>query len=711
MRPAGVFPTLRRLLRGRALPVLLLLVAALAFWQIDATPLTSVRDSQFDRYQRHLPRSRESEPVIIVGIDSASLVRHGQWPWSRDLVARLVDRIHAGQPLAIGLDVVFAEPDQYSPATIARRLPALPAELRQQLDDPDQRLASALSGRPTVLASIGLVQALPGARLPANPLPAFTLAPELEPALPRFASAMNSLRFLEKSAGGEGLINASPDRPDSSTERGVLRRVPTLAYVASHPLLSLPLEMVRQALGDDARVIAEGDADGLSAIRLGDYRLPTLPNGELLLHFGRASSNYYLSAADVLAGVHPPELFADKFVIIGLNSTGLQDRIITPLGDNLPGIDVHAQVIESLLSGEALRRPPAMRWLEMGTLLAGGLILIAIVPAWRPRRAVFSFLAIVLALLAGGYAAFAGGRWLFDAQSQILLLSPVFITLLSGTLIRADEKRRQAQAQLQESREAAARLDGELDAARRIQMGMLPDPAAVLAEEPRADAAALLESARAVGGDYYDIFRLDDDHLCIAIGDVSGKGVPASLFMAISKTLTSVIARRRMPLADAVQLLERELARENPEYLFVTAFVAVLDLRDGALSYVCAGHDAPCLSRNGTMLRIETGAIAGPPLCALGDYPYATGHTRLLPGDLLCLFTDGVSEARHGNELFGRARLEAALGEIDARDLLVAVKSLRDRVRTFEAGEPPADDLTLLLLRWTGKTAQNVSAE
>ena len=316
MRAAGVYPTLRRLLRGRALPALLLLAAAVVFWQIDATPLTSVRDSQFDRYQRHLPRSRDSEPVIIVGIDSASLVRHGQWPWPRDLVADLVERVHAGQPLAIGLDVVFAEPDQYSPAGLKRRLPELPAELRQQLPDPDQRLAQALRGKPTVLAAIGLTQALPGASQPANPLPAFTHPPALEPLLPRFASAMSSLRSLEQAAGGEGLINASPDRPDSSTERGVLRRVPSLAYVKDHPLLSLPLEMVRQALGDDAPVVAEGDAGGMQAIRLGNYRLPTLPNGELLLHFGQPSSNYYLSAADVLDGIHPPALFASKFVII-----------------------------------------------------------------------------------------------------------------------------------------------------------------------------------------------------------------------------------------------------------------------------------------------------------------------------------------------------------------------------------------------------------
>ena len=126
---------------------------------------------------------------------------------------------------------------------------------------------------------------------------------------------------------------------------------------------------------------------------------------------------------------------------------------------------------------------------------------------------------------------------------------------------------------------------------------------------------------------------------------------------------------------------------------------------------MCAGHDAPCLLRGRELLRIDTEAIAGPPLCALGDYPYVAGETRLQAGDLLCLFTDGVSEARHGDTLFGRTRLEEALGEIDTAHLPSAVNLLRDRVRAFEAGEAAADDLTLLLLRWTGKTAQNVSAE
>ncbi|MDP2880051.1 MAG: CHASE2 domain-containing protein [Azonexus sp.] len=702
--PAGLLLAAIQAGRGRAFPLLLLTVGALVLNGIDRTPLLNVREALFDQYQRQMPRARTNEPVIVVGIDSQSLVKHGQWPWSRDLVAQLVRKVHAGKPLALGIDIVFAERDRYSPEVLSARIPDLPPDVLAALPDPDRELASALRDHPTALAVVGLSKALPGSTQPARPLPEFNPGTGLDQHLPQYAGALASRPLIEKSAAGEGLINASPGLLQANSERGVLRHVPTVGSINQLPFLSLPLEMVRLALGGGA-VVTESGAQGMTAIRIGDYRLPTQANGEVLLHFGRASSNYYLSAADVLAGVHPPQIFDDRFVIIGFNSTGLQDRIITPLGESLPGIDIHAQVIESLLSGQALQRPVWMAHLETATLLLGGLLLIATIPVLRPRYAVISFTALGLLLIAGGYLAFFGGRWLFDGVSQVLLLAPVFILLLGNTLVVADGRRRDAELQLQRSREDAARVAGELDAARRIQMGLLPDPATVFADERRFSIAALLEPAAAVGGDYYDCFRLDDQRLCVAIGDVSGKGVPASLFMAISKTLTGVLMRRQADLGLAVRELECELNRENAEYLFVTAFIAVLDLTSGDMEYACAGHDAPILQRAGQLSRVDTSAIAGPPLCAAGDYPYLAGRMQLLPGDRICLFTDGVTEAGNGLEMFGLGRLQSAIEDCAEAELQITATTLRDAVRRFEAGQPPADDLTLLLMQWHGPAA------
>lgn len=688
---------------GRGLPLILLATALLALVHIEATPLANLRAVHFDRYQQQMPRDREDEPVIVVGIDSQSLTTHGQWPWPRDLIAGLVRHVLAGKPLAVGVDIVFAEKDRHSPDILGERIPALPRAVLRTLPDPDRTLADALGSGPTALAIIGLDNVLPGSKQPSRPLPVFGVDQGLEHALPSFPSALASRDMLEAAASGEGLINASPDRYRSNADGGVLRRVPSIGLVEHQPFLSLPLEMVRLALGRDAVVVAEPYAQGMQAIRIGDYRLPTQPNGEVLLHFGHASSNYYLSAADVLAGVHPPEMFTSRFVIIGFNSTGLQDRIITPLGESLPGIDIHAQVIESLLSGAALLRPSWMAMLELGVLALAGLLLVAGAPVMRPGIATAGFMAFATLIVGAGYLAFHLGRWLFDGLSIALLLVPVFVSLIVKRLIAADAERRRAREQLRANREEAARAEGELNAARRIQLGLLPDPAALFAGDKRFDVAALLESARAVGGDFYDCQMLDERRLCLAVGDVSGKGVPASLFMAIAKTLTGTVMRRECELGRALAEIETELARENPEGLFVTAFVAVIDVDSGMMNYACAGHDAPVVLRGREFLRVDTADIGGPPLCALGNYPYAAASLQLQPGDLLCLFTDGLTEASDGRAQLGERGLRAVLAQADTGNLQALAEQLRDQVRRFEAGIPPGDDLTLLLLRWRGR--------
>lgn len=687
--------------RGRLLPLLILLAACAALHFGSTNPLGSLQLAQFDRYQRWLPRERSDEPVIVVAIDSPSLVQYGQWPWPRDLVAQLLDRIGAGKPLAIGLDIVFAETDRLSPEMLAKRLSTEDADLISRLPDPDAALAAAIARHPVTLAVIGLGRELPGSRLPAKPLPALNVTDDQAPLLPHFASALASLPRLQRDAGSEGFINATPHLDEAYGERGIVRQLPTVALIADQPALSLPLAMVRQALGDLPATLSD-TRRGMHQLSIGDYRLPVAASGEVFLHFGKANGHYYVSAADVLAGVYPPSTFANRFVIVGFDSTGLRDRIITPLGDSLPGLDVHVQVLESLLASHALHRPNWLPWLEQGALLLSGLLLIAGVPRLRPRHALLAFTAHALLLASSGYLAFAAGFWLFDGTTPVLLLLPVFIALLGNRLIAADRQRRLAEQRLQASREAAARISGELDAARTIQMGLLPDLARLSAADARFETAAILEPARAVGGDYYDAFLLDANRLCLAIGDVSGKGVPASLFMAISKTLTGTLARRHAALADAMCDLEIELSRHNPADLFVTAFIAVIDLTSGEMHYVCAGHDAPLRYRAHTVDRVATAEIGGPPLCAQGDYPYLAGQMQLLPGELLCLFTDGVSEADNGHELFGVPRLVAALQTAGESPLPALADALRDTVRGFENGAPPADDLTLLLFRWQG---------
>jgi adenylate cyclase len=243
-----------------------------------------------------------------------------------------------------------------------------------------------------------------------------------------------------------------------------------------------------------------------------------------------------------------------------------------------------------------------------------------------------------------------------------------------------------------------------MEAAREIQMGMLPSRESLAALSPEIDLRAVLEPARSIGGDLYDAFLVADGKLFFMIGDVTGKGVPASLFMALSKALTkSALLRAGSEFEDAVLTANLEMSRENTAEMFVTGVLGLIDLSTGAVALVNAGHDDPILLHGNdppTELRLE----GGPPLCVMDDFPYPVEETVLHRGDMLVLTTDGVTEARDpAGELFGHARIMATIGELSrpatADD---AVSTVQQTVRRFEDGGAAVDDLTVMAIRYLG---------
>jgi sigma-B regulation protein RsbU (phosphoserine phosphatase) len=271
----------------------------------------------------------------------------------------------------------------------------------------------------------------------------------------------------------------------------------------------------------------------------------------------------------------------------------------------------------------------------------------------------------------------------------------------SGITVIADITARKRQEQelrrVREAAEAAKReiLAGELRVAQQIQRGMVPKDFRGLAVEVH----ALLEPAHEVGGDLYDVFPLDDGRVCIVLGDVSGKGVPAALFMAVTATLLRATARHVQRPEQILSHVNQELARDNPTSMFVTLFCAVLDTRTGKLSCASGGHTSPVLARPGEPPRFlldRTGTLLG----IQSSLTFEATDLQLLPGDALFLYTDGVTEAFDPERrCFGEERLlevlqEGAPGPREMVDQVIAA------VRAFARGEPQSDDIALLAFRW-----------
>jgi len=255
---------------------------------------------------------------------------------------------------------------------------------------------------------------------------------------------------------------------------------------------------------------------------------------------------------------------------------------------------------------------------------------------------------------------------------------------------------------LQETTRAKERMQTELDIGREIQMSMVPREFPAFPERPEFDIHAALHPAYEVGGDFYDFFLVDDDTLCVCIADVSGKGVPAALFMAVTRTMVKAHANAEGTTDDILSAVNDELAADNDECMFVTVFLGLLDLKTGALSFTNAGHNPSYVKRrDGEVVRLD--ALHGPVVAAMEDIPYGSGEAKLEPGDTLVMYTDGVNEAMNAaKELYTEERLMDLLKAHQWSDSDGAVKVVLDDVWDFQGQAEQADDVTVMVLRYNG---------
>ena len=292
----------------------------------------------------------------------------------------------------------------------------------------------------------------------------------------------------------------------------------------------------------------------------------------------------------------------------------------------MPGVEIHAQLLENMSENAFLVRPlaaPLGRSPRRDPAL--GALLIWMTPRWPIRYTAPAVLAASRRCSSRRTRCSASHRLLFDAATPALGLLLLFGTLLALTLAAATRNRKALQEVVQRQREESARVAGEMQAAQRIQLDTLPRAESL--RDARVDLAASMEPALEVGGDLYDFYRLDDRRLFFMLGDVSGKGLPASIFMAVSKALckSTMLRDRGADLGTLLAQMNAEVSRDNPAALFVTAFAGVLDLHTGELDYCNAGQENPWLVSRVLhgIARLVDGD--GPPLCAVDDFDLSAG--------------------------------------------------------------------------------------
>lgn len=389
---------------GLLLGIVVAALLTLLRW-LDPQPLQDLRAASLDIYQRLKPRAAVETPVTVIAIDEAALKAEGQWPWPRARLAVLTQQLLAAGAAAVGFDILFAEPDR---VTSARR-------------DGDAEFAAAIAGGPVVLAFADS----PGE----GPLPpvkaGFAITgEEVASGLTPLANAVQPLPALTAATAGLGHISLSGAQAGAT-----VRAVPLLLAGGGNLYPALPLEALRLGLGASTYMVA-GDPvfqGQMQSLRVADLEVPTDERGELRFYAAPARSTPVISAARVLAGEAGP--VEGRIALIGVTAAGLQDIRVTPLGEAVPGVMIHAQLISQMLTGQFLGRPAWVDGAEVLAVAALSLMLVAIASLLGPVAGLAAA-GLVMALVAGlCWYAFAGLGLLADPVAPLgAALLTVFAT-------------------------------------------------------------------------------------------------------------------------------------------------------------------------------------------------------------------------------------------------------------------------------------------
>jgi len=621
--------------------------------------------------------------VQIIGVDDISLGAFGRWPWPRSYHATLLDILAEHKPKTVVFDVIFAEPtedgfeeDEAFTKSIQKSGNIVLGSFVNPVKKKGEYRQVAVSNE--------LKQSLmKDAIIPAGKSRKWFKG--TDPTLP--------VKDFHEAALGGGFVNAVADLD------GKIRRIPLVVDFNGelYPSLSMRALMAYWGIAKEDIEFEPGKWISLKKSDGSFYRIPIDQDGFTRVNYPGSFSVFPgYSFAQLMAAYYDEEnpeakdifkTFRDSIVLVGITATGSTDLISTPFKALEPGIVMHAAILNNLIQGKFIQTLPV--WIIIVLFLLIGVLLAHVIPRVSPVSALLIVLAGFIFYPVINYFLFVGLDWWLPVISVLCILIATYLLVV---LIQFLAERLEKQI-----------LQQELSIAERIQMSFLPK------KLPCAEGvtfAADTAMAKLVGGDLYDFITFEDETIGVAIGDVSGKGVPASLYMAKTISDFRTIARTLKDPAKVLTELNSTLVQEGAMGMFVTFFYFLLDLKKGLCQYSSAGHH-PLMRwdhKNGEIVEYNT--KKGRPLGILPFKDLDEGVIQVGDGDLLVLYTDGIDEAMNtARQTFGKERIKEIVKTHSCNPPKELIQILHSKIKDFIGKAPQHDDMTLIVARIHKKSA------
>ena len=641
--------------------------------------IKSVSYLSFDLYQKVFAKKKDSD-VVIIDIDEKSLGKFGQFPWNRTVFAKILDQLNTSDPKAIGFDIFFTEKDKQSPEEIIKSYGLIPSDVAelQNLKSPDDLFAEKLKESKSIIAVLG------------SNVPSHTNYDRKAKA--RFLSkggdpfeftysypfSIGSLEVLENNVKGLGSISFL-DQLD-----GIIRSLPLIVQLNKKLYPTIGLEMVR--VGEKQKnIYVELNEVGINRISSRPHKIESDPNGIIWIKYKKSQKKQYISASDVYEGNFDKSFFQNKYVLIGASAQGLFDLVKTPLGITIPGVEVHANVIENILDKSYLVRNPNTYIFELLFSIIVALVTFVLSQKIKPRYSLSIFFGNILAIIIIGFSVYKFKSQLVDISYPLFIVT---VTFLTGLYFRFIEENKLALENLQKE----AKLLKERELAAGVQKSLFPD-----ISKFENFIFARNVPARDVSGDYFDVVRSTPEEYFFTLADVSGKGIKAGMYMAKASSIFRTLTNLKYPIEKVVFGVNNELVEAKFKGMFVTAVFGKLNIKTGEMVFINAGHESILTfdqNKNYEYIKSDMPPIG---IVKYFSESMVKSNTINMKDKTFVVYTDGVTEGylQNGEEL-GSEGVQNIINNISEVTPKAIVESIENKLNW--GAEKLRDDITCMAI-------------
>ena len=599
----------------------IVLLILLVFFKIqDSNFVMKVENIAYDAYQSLFIKKDNYDGVVIVDIDEKSIGEIGQFPWRRDIFAKLINRLDQYGSSVIAFDIFFSEEDKQNPKKILEEFNIE----NDKVIDSDQQLLESINSSKVVLAILGDVSAYNKEN---NSKPKTNIISRGDSAANHVYSFKNKIGSLEKfnnAAAGIGTISYL-DSPDA-----VLRSIPLFLKIDNDIWPALSLETLR-VLHDHKSILINSDETGINLIKTRKYEIKSDPNAIVHINYKEFKKENYIPAVDVLNMSVNANKLRDKIVIIGSSAQGLFDFVKIPNGDVIPGVQTHAHLIENIVNDDFIIKNVHTTIIE-NILLIISLVLVLIIPSKiPPKYSIFFFSGLVLILISSSMIVYQF-NYFVDVLYIILSSSLLFLTTLYFRYLRENKiaiENEKKQIVLKQEREIAGEVQKKLFPKEFTNKDLI---------------FAKNVPAKDVSGDYYDYISMNDNEVYFTLADVSGKGVKAGILMANAAAVFRSMAKLEKSVSTIAKFINNQVAENSYQGMFITAVIGKLNIAEKEVEYINLGHEPIMIFNKDYNFEYLKSTLPPLGIMKMEDENFFQTSTINIRDKNLMVYTDGVTE-------------------------------------------------------------------